>query len=155
MNCTNCGEKVPDSALVCGNCGHRLKDAPPPKADKIDSTAAQKDPAPSTPSTPPEASTLSTSTSTTTLSPPNPLGGIAVLAVLVFVFIGNPVGNSSAPTSSGVLDQSEQQSQADQPTSSVGQNQPESEIPSKQSALPHIVTSADSIHCSYVLVWLN
>jgi len=34
MFCPNCGEKVPESAFVCGNCGHRLKDAPPPKADQ-------------------------------------------------------------------------------------------------------------------------
>src|SRR4030067_2965200 len=25
MKCTNCGKKVPDTAKVCGNCGHRLK----------------------------------------------------------------------------------------------------------------------------------
>ena len=29
MKCTNCGETVPDSAKVCGNCGHRLVSAAP------------------------------------------------------------------------------------------------------------------------------
>ncbi len=27
MKCTNCGSEVPDTAKVCGNCGHRLKSA--------------------------------------------------------------------------------------------------------------------------------
>ena len=25
MKCTNCGKMVPDSAKICGYCGHRLK----------------------------------------------------------------------------------------------------------------------------------
>ena len=32
MKCTNCGEAVPNSAKVCGNCGHRLKEGAPPQA---------------------------------------------------------------------------------------------------------------------------
>jgi hypothetical protein len=30
MKCTNCGSEVPETAKVCGNCGHRLKSASPP-----------------------------------------------------------------------------------------------------------------------------
>ena len=29
MQCTNCGNQVPDTAKVCGYCGHRLKDTAP------------------------------------------------------------------------------------------------------------------------------
>lgn len=32
MKCTNCGNEVPETANVCGYCGHRLKSTPAPAA---------------------------------------------------------------------------------------------------------------------------
>jgi hypothetical protein len=32
MKCTNCGKEVPETAKVCGHCGHRLKTSMPPPA---------------------------------------------------------------------------------------------------------------------------
>jgi DNA-directed RNA polymerase subunit RPC12/RpoP len=32
MKCTNCGREVPDTAKVCGYCGHRLKEVSPASA---------------------------------------------------------------------------------------------------------------------------
>ncbi len=42
MKCTNCDHEVPDSAIFCGSCGHRIKIEEPPSSMEENKTVPQK-----------------------------------------------------------------------------------------------------------------